>query len=738
MKHSKIRFTIQFVLCLVMLLAPTLSAAAQDAAVAPASPAATSLGQEPPGTPGSGGDANASAVQATRDDGGNWEVGIHGSAGNLTAATAAERAGMNYWLDPASNWVTKYSYGESTAWEEDFKRQALGGTEENYIDSVDLQFYVGHGSPNSFTFDNAAHDDAWLTSADCNRTWGNNDNEWLALTSCQVLADANLGGWAGCMNGQHLIMGFVTNAGANNSMSGTQAYHFGRYIMQNYTMPQAWYKACDVSQRGRTTRTIINELACLNDKPNLSSVCADSFDTDAWSQTHACGTASATYVPVETLEQMPVYRVTPYGLADATEDFTQLGGIFSIPVTPTVQVAALTEGNPFLVSEVQSRTLEMDKNSGLFNYTDLNQLWTTAQAEQAMAVSAASPNYINADDARTIADSFLRQNNLYGTGAVFYEVVSDTISSQVDSGGGSDARAAASFAEATETPVVWQVIYSRMLSGQAVTAAGVQAVAFSVVGPGAKQKVYVPVTAAVGAASVLDTAPSGVQGGWREVGAVVNAATGQQVMVDILTADQVKNLYLALPDDVPMNTIPMDIESREILSQTVAYWEEPTGVSQGELIPVYELKLRIKDRQNGAFVEDFAYVPASPLYMRPLARILDAPTTSQTGGTVITMNAADASKTLAQLGVADFPFALGSGNPDDYIYDWFLGSIDNANKIGAGKTLTYILPYDLGNRDGEIVIQLRVTDSSSPNDSFATANATITINPTMFLPLIRQ
>ena len=148
------------------------------------------------------GETEASSVdapQAVADDGGDWELGIHGSAGNLTAATAAERSGMAYWLPPASNWVLNYSYGESSAWEEDFKRNDLGGTNGSYIDSVDLQFYVGHGSPGGFTFDNASHDDGTLTSADCYRAWGDNDNEWLALTSCQVLGDSNISGWAACM-----------------------------------------------------------------------------------------------------------------------------------------------------------------------------------------------------------------------------------------------------------------------------------------------------------------------------------------------------------------------------------------------------------------------------------------------------------------------------------------------------------------------------------------------------------
>lgn len=403
--------------------------------------------------------AGADAPQATADDGGDWELGVHGSAGDLTSATAAERTGMGFWLAPASNWVWRYSYAESSAWEEDFKRAALGGTENSYIDAVDLQFYVGHGWPGGFTFANNTHDDGSLVPNDCFRSWGDNDNEWLALTSCQVLADSNLSNWAACMNGQHLIMGFVTNASAYNNASSTQAYHFGRYIRQNYSMPQAWYKACDVAQRGRVTRTLINELACLNDKPNLGQVCADSFDTDAWYQTHACGTETAIAVPTADIRTLPVFVMAPYGLEDAKSDLRTLGNIFSIPVNPTLTARVQDQmASDYFTGTAGALALELDKGSGIFSFSNLDELWTASQAEQAMAVNAASANYIDSDDARRVADNFLQTNNLNGSGATFYEVISDTISSSIDTS--NLTRAALMVAQMDETPLLWQVIYS--------------------------------------------------------------------------------------------------------------------------------------------------------------------------------------------------------------------------------------------------------------------------------------
>jgi hypothetical protein len=680
--------------------------------------------------------ASTDSVQGVYDDGGDWELGIHGSAGDLTAATAAERAGMSFWLAPASNWTLRYSYAESSAWEQDFKRSALGGTENSYIDAVDLQFYVGHGWPGGFTFYNDNYDDGSLVPNDCYRSWGDRDNEWLALTSCQVLANSNLSNWAACIEGQHLIMGFVTNASAYSNLFSTQAYHFGRYIMYNYTMPQAWYKACDVAQRGRITRTIINELDCLNDRPNYGQVCADSYDSDWWYQTHYCGTETAVYVPADDVREMPVFRMEPYSLDDATADFQNLGNIFSIPVTPTLQAAATGENeDPFFVStDALSRTLEMDKSSGIFNFTDLTELWSAGQAERAMAVSAASPNYVNNDEARRIADEFLRANNLGGAGAVFYEVISDTISTALET---PELAMSSSLVVTDEVPVVWQVIYSRRLTAPVITAAGVtQEHEFSVVGPGAKQKVYVPVTGEVNAAGVLQTVPVGVQGGWRGIEQAVDAATGAALSVAILTPDQIKALYTTMLERVTLNDLPIEVESREILSHTIAYWEEATGVSQGEMIPVYELKVKLVEAQSKAEIEEFVYVPASPLYMRPLAAIVEGvPTAPVQAGTAISLTAADASQTLQALGYGEFNFVLGSGEPDDYTYDWLL----DGEVIGTGRVLSnFVVPFSEDNRATSVTIELRVTDTQSPNQSVATDKAVITADLGIFLPYLNR
>jgi len=692
------------------------------------------------------------------DDGGAWELGLHGSAGNLTQATAAERYGMRYWLN---GWfVTRYNFNENSAWEEDFKKSSLGGTENSYIDSVDLQFYVGHGSPGRFTFDNASHDDSTLVApTDCNTTWGDGDNEWLALTSCQVLANSAIGSMAQCMNRQHLILGFVTNASAHNNFWDTQAYHFGRYMRYGYNMTQSWFKACDVAQRGRTTRVIAEETACFNDNPYYGSVCADVLDNDYYWYTHACGTETAAYVNTDEMTlQMPVFRVNPYGLDDANRDFSRLGGIVNVPVTRTVTLRSPNEDvdpppgpreDDFLVAMDQGKALELDTDSGIYQYSDLGQLWNDTQAVQALSLNAAAANAISADDAKTIADAFLNNNNLMGDGSVFYEVVSDTVGSILTkSSSVNGAAATAEEVAAAEVPAVWQVIYTRVLNAPVVTAAGNTAeITFTVVGPGAKQKVYVPVAAPVGAASVLATDPVGLQGGWRGVSPAVSAATGEQIMADILDAETIKRLYLVLDKEVTMNSIPLDIKSREILSYTLAYWESAPGNSQGELIPVYELKVRVVEKETDLVSENFDYVPASPAYMRPLARITNAPTTGQEEGTRLTLTAADASQTLKALGIGsvadNFDFVMGyAGAAGTYAYEWYLGDVAPENKIvdlntGDGpRNVTFNLPaVPAGHGDVvEVNLVVRDLDGPNPDASVSTTAASILVNSKVFLP----
>src|SRR5690349_7715640 len=108
-----------------------------------------------------------------------------------------------------------FDWRGTNAWERDFKKTSLGGTDTTYADNVDAQWYTGHGNSGGFTFKNTTHDDGSITPSDAD--WGNGDLEWLMLESCQVLRDTTgthdyFSRWGGTINGLHILNGFDTNA----------------------------------------------------------------------------------------------------------------------------------------------------------------------------------------------------------------------------------------------------------------------------------------------------------------------------------------------------------------------------------------------------------------------------------------------------------------------------------------------------------------------------------------------
>ncbi len=140
----------------------------------------------------------------------------------------------------------RFNWRGLDAWEQDFK-----GPEDNqWIDNTDITFYVGHGNVGYFTFENNSHDDSTLDNNDATGDWGDKDLEWLALYSCKVMGKGSDGkepfrNWNQEFNGLHLLLGFHTNAQANNQFSGAFASNM---VNANMTVLQAWFDAIDDHQ----------------------------------------------------------------------------------------------------------------------------------------------------------------------------------------------------------------------------------------------------------------------------------------------------------------------------------------------------------------------------------------------------------------------------------------------------------------------------------------------------------
>ena len=61
--------------------------------------------------------------------------------------------------------VRKFAYGNDWAWDQDFEQSGVGtpstGTDSTYVDSVDIFYFSGHGSPLGLQFGVSDRDNGW-------------------------------------------------------------------------------------------------------------------------------------------------------------------------------------------------------------------------------------------------------------------------------------------------------------------------------------------------------------------------------------------------------------------------------------------------------------------------------------------------------------------------------------------------------------------------------------------------
>jgi hypothetical protein len=635
-----------------------------------------------------------------------------------------------------------YIWGNSNAWEEDFKRHDLGGTNDYWVDDVDLTFYIGHGNPSYFTFDKpygpGTHDDRYLTYNDARLAWGNRDLEWMALLSCQVLADSHELDWVWTMDGLHLLLGFETNAwlwhyptSANNF-----GYLFAKYITWNWTLPEAWFVAADQSMlAGMRAKVLAEEYNHFFDRQSYQYPDAWDYYYHRWE--HKIGCEPPRQVDVEQLTSMPVFQTPVLSLAERDEAWGTLTTAFEVPDGGR----ATAQDGDIWTSESGGRELQMDTANGLYYYIDHNNFFT----ETTPARVQDSPM----QDAQAIAEQFLTENGLMPADAEFYEVVDETVEEVFVPNRGA-ARVTGPAVVTQEELISQQVIYSRILTYTPPSLTGItqEPVEFSVVGPSAKIKVYVqPGSSAARVASPQqEGAVVGVMGGWRRIREPSQREVQQ--VVDVMPYEQVYQLFLDLEPQVAFAYVPVDnIIDKEILTYTLGYWEESLGAGQDQLYPAYVMQaaytstLEVGGTQ---VVTDYTYFPANPTYAPPLAKIESHSDLSGNllPGETIQCTAADASQPLSALGYDPLlDFALGTGDPDSYVYNWYLGSVADENLIGTGRELSYQVgrPSEIGH-DGPVEqhIILVVTDSYSDHGSRNTNTDSIAYHvvPPVYLPVV--
>ncbi len=167
------------------------------------------------------------AVQAGADDidpkerGVEWVKDYSGNPdgwGNL--ANTKDDAESFYNALGNLGWRRVFDYGDSLAWESDFEKSSVGGSDATYIDGLDFAYFSGHGTPTGFIFGTNHDGDGSQTYrvhfSEAN--WGDLDLEWIVLSACQVLQYDDPAGnvfnrWGyPVFKGLHMILGYDTIA----------------------------------------------------------------------------------------------------------------------------------------------------------------------------------------------------------------------------------------------------------------------------------------------------------------------------------------------------------------------------------------------------------------------------------------------------------------------------------------------------------------------------------------------
>ena len=157
--------------------------------------------------------------------------------------------GFYNWMGNIGGYNREFNWGEFSAWEQDFKDEAFGGTDSEWVDAVDFVYYQDHGGPDGVTF-RSSHDDRTLHFRECRL--GDGDLETIVFDACSPLKWENSTGhnvferWAETLQGIHMVCGF----GSTSHNVKTRGAKFGLYMtgygsaIQPRTIKDAWFRAC--------------------------------------------------------------------------------------------------------------------------------------------------------------------------------------------------------------------------------------------------------------------------------------------------------------------------------------------------------------------------------------------------------------------------------------------------------------------------------------------------------------
>lgn len=170
--------------------------------------------------------------------------GIYGATDTDYADDLAD--GFSDELARSDYWSERFSYGNGSAWESDFRAQAYGGYDYYYADNVDFLFLVTHGFRQNnqhravFTSERDSH---LYSSREI--VLGDWDLEWFAIYSCHSLDAEGFAWfymWYRSFRGLHLILGYNGLTAAGWLYRGDGA-RFAQLLRNGDTVSRAWLRS---------------------------------------------------------------------------------------------------------------------------------------------------------------------------------------------------------------------------------------------------------------------------------------------------------------------------------------------------------------------------------------------------------------------------------------------------------------------------------------------------------------
>jgi hypothetical protein len=161
-------------------------------------------------------------------------------------------------------WTRKYFFGNEGAWEEDFAKASVGGTDYLYADAVDLVAFSGHGCTDGFEF-SVDHDYQFMVAL--RASWGDGDLEWIFLDSCSSNNNEGYYYWfTNAFNGLHLLCGWNGDCADFDNCN-----HVDDMLIDDgwwdvaYTVRTSWLEGAHYHQPWNSTAVTGETSACGND-----------------------------------------------------------------------------------------------------------------------------------------------------------------------------------------------------------------------------------------------------------------------------------------------------------------------------------------------------------------------------------------------------------------------------------------------------------------------------------------